>query len=161
MRPVRLLPLLLLAALLGGCYQTDGPTVAQGVKIETLKDGVWRRSDGSTLRLWWDAGSNAYAVASGGHVRLEPAGPLWLADYQAERNVVMLARVTTDTVELLQPSPAAEQRLAATHALTVRPGPVNRLSGDAAARRHYLAELAALDGSPDLVVAERLSRVNP
>lgn len=154
-----LLPLLL-AVLLSGCYEVAAPTVTQGVRAELVKDGRWRRSDGSELVLTWDAGAKAYRVAAGGMVRLAPLGPLWLADYQAERNVVLLARIAPEQVLLYAPVPAAEKRLAAAHGLGVRPGPVNRLTGDPVETRRYLDDLARLGGS-ELQVAERLVWVGP
>ncbi|MGE5475513.1 MAG: hypothetical protein ACM3Q1_02575 [Bacteroidales bacterium] len=155
-----LLPLLL-AALLGGCYEVSTPVVSQGARAEMVKEGRWRRSDGSELVLTWDAAAHAYRVAAGGMVRLEPVGQLWLADYQAERNVVLLARIAPEQVLLYVPSPAAEKRLAAAHGLSVRPGPVNRLNGDAGETRRYLTDLARLDSSGELVVAERLEWLGP
>lgn len=160
MRPVLLL-LPLFALLLSGCYEVGGPTVTQGVRADAVKDGRWRRSDGGEVVLAWDNAESAYAIASGGKVRLAPVGALWLADYQAERNVVMLARITPEQVVFFSPSAAAEKRLAAAHGLGVKPGPVNRLSGDATARRRYLGDVAALEGSADLDEVERLVWVAP
>ncbi|MGE5514937.1 MAG: hypothetical protein ACM31D_03860 [Bacteroidota bacterium] len=157
---MRAVLLLLSALLLSGCYEVSAPTVTQGVRAEGIKDGRWRRSDGSELVLSWDASAHAYRVAAGGVVRLAPVGPLWLADYQAERNVVLLARIAPEQVLLYAPTAAAEQRLAAAHGLGLRPGPVNRLSGDAAETRRYLDDLAKLDGS-ELKVAEQLVWVGP
>lgn len=158
-RAVLLLPLL--ALLLGGCYEVSAPTVAQGVRAEAVKDGRWRRSDGSELVLTWDGAQQAYRVAQGGVVRLAPLGQLWLADYQAQRDVVLLARVEPEQVQLYTPTPAAEKRLAAAHRLAVKPGPVYRLVGDVAETRRFLADLAALEGSGELEVAERLVWVGP
>lgn len=158
---MRLAILPLLALLLGGCYELAAPAVPEGVRAEAVKDGRWRRSDGSELVLRWDADARAYRVAAGGLVRLAPVGRMWLADYQAARDVVLLARLAPEQVLLYAPTAAAEKRLAATHRLTVKPGPVNRLSGDAADTRRFLADLAALDGSDELVVAERLVWVGP
>lgn len=159
MRPILLLPLL--ALLLSGCYEIAAPAVPEGVRADVVKDGRWRRSDGSELVLSWDADARAYRVAAGGLVRLAPVGPLWLADYQAARDVVLLARLAPEQVLLYAPTAAAEKRLTAAHHLAVKPGPVNRLAGDAADMRRFLADLAALDGSDELVVAERLVWVGP
>lgn len=153
--------LLFVALLLSGCYEVAAPTVTQGVRAEAVKDGRWRRADGSELVLSWDAGQQAYRVAQGGVVRLAPLGHLWLADYQAQRNVVLLARVAPEQVLLYAPTPAAEQRLAAAHRLAVKPGPVYRLVGDGAETRRFLADLAALEGSGELEVAERLVWIGP
>lgn len=160
MRPVLLL-LPLFALLLSACYDVDGPTVTQGVRAEAAKDGRWRRSDGSEVTLAWNAAEGAYGIGAGGRVRLAPLGRLWLADYQAKHNVVLLARISDEQVEFYAPSPAAEKRLAAAHGLGVLPGPVSRLPGDAAARRRYFSDLAALDGSGELQLAERLVWVGP
>lgn len=158
---MRAVLLLLSVLLLGGCYEVAAPTVTQGVRAETVKEGRWRRADGSELVLTWDAGAGAYRVAAGGVVRLAPLGKLWLADYQAERNLVLLARIAPEQVLLYAPSAAAEKRLAAVHHLAVRPGPVYRLAGDAAETRRFLEDLARLDGSDELIVAERLVWVGP
>jgi hypothetical protein len=151
---------LLLAVLLSGCYEVAEPLIPQGVRAELVKDGRWRRSDGSELVLTWDASAKAYRVAAGGVVRLAPMGPLWLADYQAERDVVLLARIAPEQVLLYAPVPAAEKRLMAAHGLGVRPGPVNRLIGGAVETRRYLDDLARLDGT-ELQVAEQLVWVGP
>lgn len=155
-----LLPLLL-AALLSGCYETAAPTVTEGVRAEMVKDGRWRRSDGSELVLTWDASARAYRVAQGGVVRLAPLGQLWLADYQAQRNVVLVARIAPEQVLLYEPVPAAEGRLLAAHHLGLHPGPVNRLNGNAAETRRFLDDVARLDATGELKVAERLVWVGP
>lgn len=159
----RLLPLLpLFALLLSGCYETRAPVVAEGVRPDGIRDGRWRRADGSELELSWAAAEGAFRVGAGGKVRLAPLGRLWLADYQAERNVVLLARLAPDGVVLLEPTPETEKRLAAVHGLGVRPGPINRLAGgDGAAVRGFLADLAALDGTGQLREADRLVWVGP
>lgn len=160
MRPLlALLPVL--AVLLSGCYETRAPVVAQGVRAEAIKDGRWRRSDGSELVLAWNAAQSAYRVDAGGEVRLAPVGKLWLADYQAERNVVLLAGVGKDQVVLYEPTREAEARLMAAHGLGVRPGPVNQLSGDETELRRFLGDLAKLQGSGELREAERLTWVGP
>lgn len=159
----RFLPLLpLFALLLSGCYETRIPVVAEGVRPDGIRDGRWRRADGSELELSWAAAEGAFRVGAGGKVRLAPLGRLWLADYQAERNVVLLARLAPDGVVLLEPTPETEKRLAAVHGLGVRPGPINRLAGgDGAAVRGFLADLAALDGTGQLREADRLVWVGP
>lgn len=160
MRPL-LVVLPVLAVMLSGCYETRAPVVAQGVRAEVVKDGRWRRSDGSELVLSWDQTDSAYRVKAGGEVRLAPLGSLWLADYQAERNVVLLARLGKDQVVLFEPTPEAEARLTAAHGLGVRPGPVNQLSGDPAELRRFLGDLAKLADSGELREAERLTWVGP
>lgn len=150
-----------LAVLLSGCYETRAPVVTNGVRAEAMKDGRWRRADGSELVLSWNQADSAYRVDAGGEVRLAPLGALWLADYQAERNVVLLARLSKDQVVLLEPTPEVEAKLIAAHGLGVRPGPVNRLSGDPAELRRFLGDLAKLEGAGVLREAERLTWVGP
>lgn len=158
----RLLPVLpLLVLVLSGCYETRAPVVAEGVRPDGIRDGRWRRGDGSELELSWAGTEHAFRVGAGGKVRLAPLGRLWLADYQAERNVVLLARLAPDGVVLLEPTPETERRLAAAHGLGVRPGPINRLAGDDAAVRGFLTDLAALDGTGQLREADRLVWVGP
>lgn len=160
---MRLGPVLVLLLSLGlaACYEVRGPTVAEGVRAEAVKDGLWRRSDGSEVTLAWDAAAGAYAIGMGGKVRLAPLGNLWLADYQAERNIVMLAALRGDQVVFYSPTPEAETRLAAAHGLALKPGPIKRLAGEPAARQRYMADLAALCGTGELVEVERLSFVAP
>lgn len=160
MRPL-LLALPLLALMLSACYETAAPVVTEGVRAEAVKDGRWRRADGSEVVLTWDESARAYRVEAGGMVRLAPLGKLWLADYQAARNVVLLARLAPDSVILYAPTPEAEQKAMAAHGLSLRPGPVNRLSGDGESQRRFLLDLAALEGSPHLREAERLEWVGP
>lgn len=154
-----LLPVIVL--LLSGCYETRAPVLRDGVRADAVKEGRWRRADGSEVVLRWDAAEHAYAVGAGGKVRLARLGRLWLADYQAERNVVLLARLAPEQVVLVAPTPEAERRLAAAHHLTVRPGPVHRLAGDDESLRRYLSDLAALDGTGELREAERLTWIGP
>ncbi|HTH15459.1 MAG TPA: hypothetical protein VL974_02295 [Magnetospirillum sp.] len=149
-----LLPLLLILAL-AGCYQGDGPVLAEGAQ-GPVKDGVWRRADGGEVELAWDGSTGGYRVGAGGVVRLAKAGELWLADYQAERDIVLLAKLTPEQVVLVQPKPEAEQRLLATHKLALKAGPIRLLSGSAAERRSYLAAAATLPES-DLVEVGRLT----
>lgn len=148
---------LLLALGLSACYEVRGPTVAEGVRVDAIRDGVWQRSDGSEVGLTWNAASGSYAISLGGTVRLAPLGPLWLVDYQAERNIVMVAALRDNAVVFLEPSPEAEKRLAAAHGLALKPGPIKRLAAGAVERQRYLAAVAALAGTSDLVEVERLS----
>lgn len=150
----RLLAPLLLILALAGCYQGDGPLLADGAQ-GPVKDGLWRRADGGEVDLTWDNAAKAYRVGAGGVVKLAPAGELWLADYQAERDIVLLARLSPEQVALLQPSPEAEKRLLAAHKLTLKPGPIRVLSGSAADRRRYLAAAAELPEA-ELVEVGRL-----
>lgn len=156
---MRLIAVLLLSLGVAACYEVREPTLAEGVRVEGLPDGVWRRSDGSEVALAWDGDAKGYRVSLGGTVRLAPVGKLWLADYRAERSIVMLARVGAEQVVFLAPSDEAERRLAGGHGLALKPGPIKRLTGEAGERRQYLEDLAALAGTPDLVEVERLTRV--
>ena len=44
-RLLSVLPLLVLV--LSGCYETRAPVVAEGVRPDGIRDGRWRRADGS------------------------------------------------------------------------------------------------------------------
>lgn len=154
---MRFLAPVLLGLLLAACYQVTPAVVEQGVALPGWRDGVYGRDDGSQVDVRWDGGRAAYGVGAGGWVRLAPlAGELYLADYQAERRIALLAR-RDDGGDLvfLAPPPELERRLVVAHGLAVRPGPIPRLDGDADALRRYFAALAG-QGAAGLVEVARL-----
>ncbi len=156
MRALALIPLLLLCA----CYQVAEPVVATGARVPGLTEGVYRHSDGSTVTLTWEPALGAYGVGAGGTVRLEALAPgLYLADYQAERRIVLLAQVDGGTVVFRVPADALEHRLAKARGLGLRPGPVKILEGPAPAVHAYFVDLAK--AGAELAVAERLEPVRP
>lgn len=145
-----------LGLMLSACYQVAPPLVETGVAVPGWKDGVYGRDDGTQVDIRWDGGQGAYVVGAGGLVRLAPlAGGVYLADYQAERRIVMLARMEAGgDVVFLTPSPQREAQAVQSHGLSLRPGPIPRLDGSASAIRAYFAALATERG--DLVEAGRL-----
>ncbi len=147
---------LVLGLLLSACYQVTPPVVENGVAVPGWKDGIYGRDDGTQVDIRWDGGRAAYVVGAGGEVRLERLNDgLYLADYQAERRIVMLARLEADgDVVFLIPAPAQERQVTKSHGVSVRPGPIPRLDGSAGAIRAYFAALAA--DKADLVEAGRL-----
>jgi hypothetical protein len=150
---------LLSAATLSACYQVQGPVVDKGVRVAGIADGTWRRADGSEIALTWDEAAAAYRVGAGGMVRLAPAANgLYLADYQAERRIVLLLKANARELVFLLPPEAAETGLATGHGAAIKPGPIKLLNGKAQA---VAATLAAMAARPDLVEAGRLTRVGP
>jgi hypothetical protein len=156
MRVAVLLGLAVITTALSACYEVQEPVVARGVRAPGIADGVWQRADGSEVGIQWDESSGAYRISAGGSVRLAAVGPsLYLADYQAERRIVMLVRTSENELSFTLPPPELEKNLAAASGATVRPGPIKLLGGPSQAIRAYLAAMAA---RPDLVEAERLHR---
>ena len=147
---------LVLGLMLSGCYQVVPQVVEKGVAVPGWKDGLYGRDDGTQVDIRWDGGQGAYVIGAGGTARLEPlSGGLYLADYQAERRIVMLARLDKDgDLVFLIPSPGHEPQAAKSHGLSVRPGPIPRLEGSAGAIRAYFYGLAADKAA--LVEAARL-----
>lgn len=150
----------LLAALtLSACYEVQGPVVAEGVRAAGIADGSWRRDDGTEIALTWDEAARAYRVGAGGVVRLAPAANgLYLADYQAERRIVLLLKASPRELVFLLPPESVERGVAAGHGATIKAGPIKLLNGDATA---VAAALAAMSTRPDLTEAGRLVRVGP
>lgn len=136
---------LALGLLLSACYQVTPAVVEAGVAVPGWKDGVYGRDDGTQVDVHWDGDQGAYVVGAGGMVRLAAlADGLYLADYQAERRIVMLARLDSggDVVFLIPPA-VVETRLAKAQGLGLRPGPIPRLEGSASAIRAYFNALVA------------------
>jgi hypothetical protein len=148
---------LLAAVTLSACYQVQAPVVETGVQAEGVADGTWRRADGSEVALAWDETARAYRVSAGGMVRLAPTnGGLYLADYQAERRIVLLLKAAPRELVFLSPPAAAESGLAARHGAAIKAGPIKLLNGEPQA---VAAALAAMAARADLVEAGRLTRV--
>lgn len=145
--------LMLSLLLLAGCWHVEGEVVpaTAGVRIEGVQDGLYRRPDGIAVAVRWNQADRRYD-AGDGWVRVQPlAGGLNLAYYHDPMlTLILLAAPKGDNVALFAPTPEAERRLAAKHGLTVKPGPINSLSGPGKAVRAYADELAGLMGSPDM-----------
>lgn len=145
-----------LGLMLSACYQVAPSVVEKGIAVPGWKDGVYGRDDGTQVDIRWDGDQGAYVVGAGGVVRLAPlSGDVYLADYQAERRIVMLARLESDgDVVFLTPSSQRETQVARSQGVSLRPGPIPRLDGSASAIRAYFAALAMEKG--DLVEVGRL-----
>ncbi|MGE5545427.1 MAG: hypothetical protein ACM33T_00905 [Solirubrobacterales bacterium] len=152
---------LLCCLLLGACWQVKEPLVTQGVRAEGLEDGIYRRDDGTEVALRWNAAEGRYDIGTtGGSARIAPlGGGLWMVDYADAVRMVLLASVENGTVAFRAPTMEAETRLAKANGLALKPGPVRCLSGSPAAMKTFAAAVAALEGTPELVVADRLTRV--
>ncbi len=149
---------LLLALFLGACYEVDTPLVTHGVRMEGVPDGVWRRSDGSTLVLRWSPEESAYLVGAGGQGRALPLKGRWLVEYDTTRHVLLIVEVAADGLHVLVPPPEMEQTLLATHGLMIKPGPIRRLMGTPQAVGSYMLTLGAWGGLRDI---EHLTWVGP
>lgn len=150
--------LALVGLVLSACYQVSPAVVEQGVAAPGWRDGLYGRDDGTQVDLRWDGERSAYVVGAGGMVRLARLdNGLYLADYQAERRIVLLARLDGNgDLVFLAPSEASERRSVAAFGLQVRSGPIPRLDGSAEAIRRYFAELARQGAAAELVEAGRL-----
>ncbi|CAA7624740.1 conserved hypothetical protein [Magnetospirillum sp. LM-5] len=144
---------------LSACYQVQVPVVDKGVRAPGVADGTWRRDDGTEVGLSWDEAAQAYRVSAGGVVRLAPAANgLYVADYQAERRIVLLLRASPRELVFLAPPEPVEKGLAAVHGAAIKAGPIKLLNGDVQA---VAATLGAMAARPDLAEAGRLTRVGP
>ncbi|MBF0327108.1 MAG: hypothetical protein HQL42_18830 [Alphaproteobacteria bacterium] len=147
----------LAAATLAACYEVQVPLVDKGVRAAGIADGTWRRADGTDVTLAWDEAAGAYRVGAGGMVRLAPAANgLYVADYQAERRIVLLLRANARELVFLLPPEAVEKGVAAGHGAAIKAGPIKLLNGEP---RAVAATLAAMAARPDLAEAGRLTRV--
>lgn len=147
--------LVLAGLLLSACYQVSPSVVETGIAVPGWRDGVYGRDDGTQVDIRWDGDQSAYVVGAGGVVRLSRLNDgLFLADYQAERRIVLLARLAENgDVVFLTPSAAAERHFTGQNQLNVRPGPIPLLDGSASSIRHYFLDLA---GQAELIEAARL-----
>lgn len=157
MRPALVL---LSCLLLGACWQVKEPMVTQGVRVEALADGLYRRPDGSEVMVRWNPAAGRYDIGvTGGSARMAPlGGGLWLVDYADAVRLVLVASLDKGQVVVHMPSADAEARLAEAHGVAIKPGPVRHLVGKPEAVRALAADVATL-APPDLVEAERLTRV--
>lgn len=151
--------------LLSACWQVDGDTVPAdaAIRAEGVKDGVYRRADGSELAVRWNAAERVYDIGGGGvgKARAMRIGEhLTLVQFTGNIRLALLATLSGDDLVMLGPAPAVERRLAAKHGVVVRPGPINHLSGPPAAVRAYIAEAATLPAA-ELVEAGRLTYGGP
>lgn len=136
--------LVLVGLLLSACYQVSPSVVETGIAVPGWRDGVYGRDDGTQVDIRWDGDQGAYVIGAGGVVRLSQLNKtLFLADYQAERRIVLLARREENgDVVFLTPSAEAERRFTAQNQLSIKPGPIPRLDGSTSSIRHYFLDLA-------------------
>jgi hypothetical protein len=147
---------LLLATSVAACYEVESPVVEKGVRVQGIADGKWLLPDGRTMSVTWDETNGAYQIGAGGSVRLAPVtDTLYLADYQAERRIVMLMKAAPDRVTFYLPTDAVEKTLAGSSGASIKAGPVKILGG---APKSVQAYLAALAGRGDLTEAGHLTR---
>jgi len=160
---MRRIAALLLLVTLTACYQVADETVpaAASVRVDGVKDGRYRRPDGVEVAIRWDAALRQYHVAamgtggSGGTARAMRLAPgVYLVQYQDAARLTLLAVPQGDDMVLLAPAKAAEQRLIKAYGLSLRPGPINALTGPPAAMAGFFKDLAA---SGDLAEEGRLS----
>ncbi|AVM75962.1 hypothetical protein [Magnetospirillum gryphiswaldense] len=150
--------LVLVGLFLSACYQVSPPVVENGSALPGWRDGVYGRDDGTQVDIRWDGDQSGFVIGAGGVARLEPlANGLYLVDYQAERRITLLARrADNGDVIFVQPEAEAERHWLSSHQLNVRPGPIPRLEGGAAAIRRYFTDLARHVPATELHEAARL-----
>jgi hypothetical protein len=158
MRGFRLLLFVLMSAALSACYQVSAPVVEAGVRAPGLADGAYRQDDGTKVALHWDQALGGYRIDSGGVVKVRPLTDLiYLADYQAERRIALLARRSqSGDLVFLVPPQSLEKQMTTQAGLSLRAGPIKILDGDADKLLRYFSSLAA---SPDLIEAGRLTLI--
>ncbi len=161
MPAMRVAILFLCSLLLSACWQVKEPVVARGVKVDGLADGLYQRSDGSEVMIRWNGGQGRYDVGmTGGAARVAPlGGGLFLVDYSDAVRLAVVARIEDGTMVIEAPTPAAEERLAMAHGLSLRHGPVRVLAGTPEAVRALAADVASLAGTGELVETDRLTRI--
>lgn len=165
---MRRLAVLLAVLLLPACYQVegDGPPAAAAVRVEGVKDGLYRRPDGAEVVVRWNLAQRRYDVAAkadpaqvpGNASALPIGGRLYLVRYADLAQLALLASVDGDDVVLYVPSKAAEQRLLKAHGLSLRPGPINGLTGPGSEVEPYFRDLVA---SGELSEGGRLTYLGP
>jgi hypothetical protein len=164
---MRRVVVLLAALLLSACYQVEGETTPDtaGVRAEGVRDGLYRRPDGTEVAVRWNPADRLYELVrpgASGKARLRKlAGGLHAVRYEGEMRLALLAAAEGDDIVLYVPTREAERRLAKRFGLTVKPGPIQGLAGSPTALDDYLTEAAALAGSPELVESARLSYTGP
>jgi hypothetical protein len=159
---MRTVLVLLALSLLSACWQVEGDSVPAeaAIRVEGVKDGIYRRNDGNELVVRWNAAERVYDIGGGGvgagKARAMRVGEtLALVQFTGNLRLALLATLTGDDLVMLGPTPAVEKRLAAKHGVVLRPGPINHLSGPPSAVKAYVAEAATLPAA-DLVEAGRL-----
>ena len=141
---------LIFVLLLGACYQVEGDTVpaSASIRVEGIKDGLYRRPDGVEVQLRWNAAERSYDLAAkdgpGGKARAARlASGLYLVQYSDAARLTLMAAVQGDDVVLFEPEKATEQRLLKAHGLGLRPGPINSLTGPTGSVANFFKDLAA------------------
>ena len=136
--------------LLGACYQVEGDTVpaTASIRVEGVRDGLYRRPDGVEVQLRWNADERQYDVTAkdgpGGKARAARlASGLYLVQYNDAARLTLMASLRGEDVVLFAPTKAAEQSLLKAHGLGLRPGPINSLTGPAGSVANFFKDLAA------------------
>ncbi|OAN50182.1 hypothetical protein A6A04_01870 [Paramagnetospirillum marisnigri] len=148
----RLLALALLL-LVSACYQVDGDVVplSSSVRVEGVRDGLYRRPDGVEVRVHWNEADKVYDVVApgseqgrGGTARAQRvASGLYLVQYMDVTRLALLARMDGSDMVLMAPNKDAEPRLLKAHGLGLKPGPINGLLGSGGMARNFFKDLAA------------------
>jgi hypothetical protein len=162
---IRVLLALLSLASLAACWQVDGDVVPLDARLrpQGVRDGVYRRSDGTELAVRWNETEGAFDVGGSavGKARVTKAGTgMYLVQFTGNMRLAVLAAADGDDLVLFTPGPAAQARLATRHGVGLRPGPIDQLVGPPAAVRAYLAEAATLPPA-ELARAGRLAYGGP
>lgn len=154
-----------LALVLSACWQVEGDTVPAeaGVRAEGVRDGLYRRPDGTEVAVRWNQERRHYDIGAG-RARVQPvAGTgLYLVQYQDPTlKLTLLAQPKGDDVVLYAPTPEADRKMAPRFGLSAKAGPITQLQGDPARVRDYVAELARQVGGPTVVEAGRMAFASP
>lgn len=143
------LAVLIVVLLLGACYQVEGETVpvSASIRVNGVKDGLYRRPDGVEVQLRWNDAERQYDVTAkdgpGGKARAaQLASGVYLVQYTDAARLTLMASVRGDDVVLFEPDKATEQRLLRAHGLGLRPGPINSLAGPAGSVAGFFKDLA-------------------
>ncbi len=146
---MRRLAALLLLLLLPACYQVEGETIAASasIRVDAIKDGRYRRPDGVEVRVTWNAAEKQYDVAPPtgptGKARAARLAPgLFLVQYVDAARLTLMAAPKGDDVALFFATKEAEPRLLKAHGLSIKPGPINALTGPARGVTDFFKDLA-------------------
>ncbi len=144
---------LALLLLVSACYQVDGDAVplSSSVRVEGVRDGLYRRPDGVEVQVRWNEADKVYDVVAtgsesgrGGTARAQRvASGLYLVQYMDVTRLALLARMDGPDMVLMAPDKAAEPRLLKAHGLDLKPGPITGLVGSAGMVRNFFKDLAA------------------
>ncbi|TAN71162.1 MAG: hypothetical protein EPN20_04880 [Magnetospirillum sp.] len=160
---MRRIAALLVLLLLGACYQVEGETVSASasVRVDGVRDGLYRRPDGVEVQVRWNAAERQYDVTpkdgpSGKARAARLVSGVYLVQYVDATRLTLLASVQGSDVVLFAPNKAAEQQMIKAHGLSLRPGPINALVGPAGSVANFFKDLGA---SGDYVEGGRMTLV--